>query len=82
MFKNGGTSIADDERSGRLSTSITERNIERVHAMILENRRVNIDEVVHYLRISHGYAHGIIQDRIGFHKVGARWVTKKKQMRA
>jgi hypothetical protein len=63
MFKNGRPSVTD-ERSGRPSTSTTEENIERVHAMILDIRWVTIDVVVHHLRISHGSAHGIIQDRL------------------
>ena len=38
MFKNGRTNGTDDERSGCPSTSTTEENIERVRAMILDNR--------------------------------------------
>jgi hypothetical protein len=37
MFKNGRTSVTNDERSGRPSTSATEENTERVRAMILDN---------------------------------------------
>jgi hypothetical protein len=35
------------------------------------------DEVVHHLRISHGWAHGIIHDRLRFHKVCVRQFTKQ-----
>jgi hypothetical protein len=44
--------------------------------MILDNQWGTIDEVVHHLCTSHGTAHGIIQDRLGFHKVCATWVPK------
>ena len=71
MFKNGRTSVTDDERFGRLSTSTTEGNIERVRTMILDNRRSTIDEVAQHLNISHGSAHEI-NNRLGFHKVSAR----------
>jgi hypothetical protein len=38
MLKNGRTSVTDDEeQSGRLSTSTTEENTERVCATILDN---------------------------------------------
>jgi hypothetical protein len=37
MFKTGRTSVTDEARSGRLSTSITEENNVRVHALILDN---------------------------------------------
>jgi hypothetical protein len=69
MPKNGGTSVTDDERSGRLSTSTIEENTERVRAMILDNRRVTVDEVVCHLLTSHGSAHEITHNRLGFHEV-------------
>jgi hypothetical protein len=77
MSKNGRTSVTDDERSGRLSTSTTEENTERVQVMILDNRRVTIDEVAYHLLISHGSVHEIIHSRLDFHKVRARWVPKQ-----
>jgi hypothetical protein len=49
----------------------------RDRATIMDNRRVTIDEVEHHLRISRGSAHGIIQGRLGFHRVCARWVPKQ-----
>jgi hypothetical protein len=69
VFKNGRTILTDQERSGSLSTSITEENIERVLVVIMSNRRVAVDEVAHYLRISHGFAYGSIQDQLGSHRV-------------
>jgi hypothetical protein len=45
--------------------------------MILDNRRVTIDEVACHLRISHDSAQGIIHDQSGFHKVCARWVPNR-----
>ena len=41
----GQTSLKDEERAGRPSTSITDSNVEVACAMILENRRLTIDEV-------------------------------------
>jgi hypothetical protein len=38
--------------------------------------RVTIDEEANRLQISHGSAYEIIQDRLGFHKVCARWIPK------
>jgi hypothetical protein len=40
--------------------------------MILDNRRVSIDELQQKLRNNDGSAHGKIEDRLGFHKVYAR----------
>ena len=36
-FQHGRTSVKDEERAGRLSTSITGSNVEDARAMILEN---------------------------------------------
>jgi len=37
-FQHGRTSLKDEKRAGRPSTSITDSNVEDSHAMILENR--------------------------------------------
>jgi transposase len=38
--KKGRTSVCDEERSGRPSTSRTENNIQTVERMVRENRRI------------------------------------------
>jgi hypothetical protein len=45
--------------------------------MILDNRRVTVDEVAYHLLTSHGYVHEITHNRLGFHEVCARWVPKQ-----
>jgi len=45
--------------------------------MILENRRVTVDELANHFEISHGSAYDIIHKRLGFHKVCARRVLKQ-----
>jgi len=57
------------------ATSSTDENIERVCALILNNRRVTTNEEAHYMHISHGYFHGIIHKGLGFHSVSAIWVS-------
>jgi len=44
-FQQGRTSVKDEERAGRPSTSTTDSNVEDARAKILENRRVSIDEL-------------------------------------
>ncbi|XP_018301783.1 uncharacterized protein, partial [Mycetomoellerius zeteki] len=39
-FKRGRTSLADGERSGRPTTATTTDNIEEIHQMIIDNRRI------------------------------------------
>ena len=76
-FQHSQTSVKDEERAGRPSTSITDSNVEDAGAMILEDRRVTIDEVANHFEISHGSAYDIIHNRLGFRKVCARWVPKE-----
>ena len=76
-FQHDRTSVKDGERAGRPSTSITDSNVKDARAMILENRRVTIDEVANHFEISHGSACDIIHNRLGFRKVCARWVPKE-----
>ena len=44
-FKSGGTSIEDDPKSGRLSSSTGDDHIEKVRSVIRENRRLTVREV-------------------------------------
>jgi hypothetical protein len=53
-FKDARTSIKLEEGAARHSAYITDTNTERVGDMILQKRRVIIDEVTHQLQISHG----------------------------
>jgi hypothetical protein len=41
----GRTSVFDEERSGRLSTLRTENSIQAVERMVLENRRITVDDI-------------------------------------
>jgi hypothetical protein len=70
-FKNGRTSVEHGEGTGCQSTSITDADAERVYGMILQNRRMTVDEVAHQLQIIRGSAYEIIHNRFAFHKVCA-----------
>jgi len=76
-FQHGRTNVKDEERAGRPSTSIIDSNVEDARAMILENRRVTIDELANHFEISNGSAYDIIHNRLVFRKVCARWVPKQ-----
>jgi len=58
----------------------TNDNIERIRDMVLLDRRPTIDKVANCLQISHGSAYEIIHNRLGFHKVCARWIPKQLTM--
>ncbi len=61
-FKNGRTSIETEQHSGRtieISTPEVMKNVER---LILEDRRISVEEVSPKLGVSVGTVHKIIQD--------------------
>jgi len=66
-----------EEGAGRPSTATIHNDTECVHDMVLLDRRLTLDEVANCLQISHGSAYEIIHNRLGFHKVCARWVPKQ-----
>ena len=76
-FKSGVSSVADAARSGRPHTANTPEMVAGVEHILRENCRITLDEVVSELNISHGSAHHIIHNVLGFRKVSARWVPRQ-----
>jgi len=79
-LKNGHTSFIHEEGAGCPSTATTYDNIERVRDKVLLDRRLTIYEVTNCLQISHGSSYEFIHNRLGFHKVCARWIPKQLTM--
>jgi hypothetical protein len=73
IFKDGRTSVTDEERSGRPTT----QNEERAMELLLQNRRATADETAKQLNISTGSAYSVVHGNLQFHKVCARWVPKE-----
>lgn len=75
-FQCGRESLQDDARSGRPSTSITQENIETVHQLVLNNRRIKVHEIEETTGISYGSIESILHEHLHMSKVCARWVPK------
>ena len=75
-FKNGRTSLDDDERSGRPSTSTSPEMIHEVERIVLEDRRTTIGEVADRLEISFGSVQSILTSNLGMHRVAAKFVPR------
>lgn len=75
-FEEGRTSLVDEPRSGRPSTSVTDNNIGRVDRAIKENRRISVAVLSAECGISYGSAWDIVHEQLGYRKVCSRWVPK------
>ena len=51
-FKRGRESLEDDPKSGRPSTATTQENIDRIHQMVMNDRRLTISHLANVISIS------------------------------
>jgi histone-lysine N-methyltransferase SETMAR len=75
-FKDGRTSVDDDQRSGRPSTSTTPENIVKVREAILADRRQIIQNVCEIVGLSHGTVQRILTDNLNMRPISARFVPR------
>jgi transposase len=64
MFKNGHTCFTDAEHSCRPTKARAAQNEERARELILENRRVMVDEIAKQLTISIEFAYSVVHDNL------------------
>jgi hypothetical protein len=75
-FKGGRTSVVDDERSGRPSTSTTPENIANVREAILADRMRNIHDVCEIVGLSYGTIQRILVDSLNMRRISAKCVPR------
>ncbi|XP_014487254.1 PREDICTED: uncharacterized protein LOC106751024, partial [Dinoponera quadriceps] len=73
-FKRGRTSLKDDPCEGRPKTATTPETIEKVHNIVLDDRRVKVCEIAEAVGISEERVRNILQEELGMRKLCARWV--------
>ena len=59
---NGISSVTDSPRPGQAHPVVTPEDIAAVEAIMRENRRVTVNEIVAHLDMSHGSAQHIVHD--------------------
>ena len=85
-FKDGRVSVESESRSGRPSTSRNDEVIEQVRTLVMQDRRVTIQEIVDQIEISFGSVQSILKEDLGLRRVSAKFVPKlltmeQKQLR-
>jgi transposase len=75
-FKDDRISIEDDSRSGRLSTSTDDQHVAQVRSVIRYNRGLTVREVAEESDISLVSCHNILTDKLGMHRVAAKFVPR------
>jgi hypothetical protein len=66
-FKSGRTSIEDDPKSERSSSSTGDDHIEKVRSVMRENRRLTVREVSEELGICKSSCHTILTEKLKMH---------------
>jgi len=75
-FKDGRTSVDNDEHSGRPSTNTSPENVAKVHEAILADRRQTIHDVCEIVRLSYGTIQHILVDNLNMRRISARFVPR------
>ncbi|KAG5326237.1 SETMR methyltransferase, partial [Pseudoatta argentina] len=76
-FKNGRTSVYDDQRSGRPSI-LTDDIVEKIENALRDDRRLTMDELsAMFPQISRSLLDETITETLGYRKLSARWVPNQ-----
>ena len=66
-FKGGRTSVSENPRIGRCSTSMDDRHVEGVREVIRGNRRLAVREIAEEVGISVVSCHAILTGKLQMH---------------
>ena len=75
-FKRGLTSIFDEERPDRPIEVTMEDMINKIHDIVLADRRVKIREIANIVKISTERIQNVLHETLGMKKLSARWMLR------
>lgn len=73
-FREERENVNDDPRSGRPVSEVTDKNIELVRQVIINDPHSTYDDIIAETFLSHGTIERIIHDHLKMRKVTSRWV--------
>ncbi|UYV61790.1 hypothetical protein LAZ67_1006570, partial [Cordylochernes scorpioides] len=75
-FKLGRISTEDEHRPGRPVESVTQENIDKIHDLVMLDRRMTVSQIEETLGIPKTTVDRIMREHLGLRKLSALWVPK------
>jgi len=76
QFKRGDFSTCDAPRPVRLKTMTTPDIIDKIHELIMEDRRISVKSIAEQLGISRERVGSVIQEDLDMGNLSAKWLPK------
>ena len=73
-FKKGRESLEDDPRSGHPASATTQKNIDHVYHMVMDDRCLTVNQIAYAVAIFHERVENILHQELGMSKVSGQWV--------
>ncbi|KAF7272073.1 hypothetical protein GWI33_015126 [Rhynchophorus ferrugineus] len=70
-------STEDGERNGRPKEVVTDENIKKIRNMILNDRKLKLNDITHTLKISTERVHHIIHEYLDTRKLCVKWEPRE-----
>ena len=71
-FKRGSISTKDEHHSGRLVEVTTPEMLDKIHYIVLSDRRIKVNKIVAATSKSQGTVFSILHEKLGVKKISAR----------
>ena len=75
-FRCSRINTSDTERPGRPKEVTCQEMIDKIHDIVLNDRRLKVREISETVNISVGRVWHILHERLGMRKLSARWVPR------
>jgi len=75
-FRNGRTSIDDDEHTGRPRICTTVETVARIQELVHQDRRRTIHEIAEEVEIGYDTCQRVLTEELGMHHVTAKFVPR------
>jgi transposase len=70
-FKTGGTSVDDDEHTGRPTSCTTPETGAQIQELVRQDRRRTIHDIAEEVEIGYGTSQRVLTKELGVHRVTA-----------